>query len=734
MVKTKNIRFNLRWRFLLLMLLTGLLSFAALAAVAVIGMSRMREGAMASGQRMENAAADFTESLAIDFAKSQLAITAKEDSRRVSQELSNFRDNLQHIDHTVERILADPDRYGSRQLPEITDTAALGSGKCYILYPRAAENNPEAAAMRREAAILSNIADTMENICGYYSAYSVTMHLASERGYMIALENAPEDDRTEFVKSVRERRLLSDYDPRTRIWYEAGKKAKSIAENVGFSSRGEPVLFYACPYAVDGEFAGVVSLNIDVDSLYRAISDKAVGYDKMNFAMRSDGRVIFSSETKGSLAVTKEPADLRASPEPSLAEAAAKMAKGENGVASVAVNGEEYFLAYSYMPAIQCSYGTLRKKSEALAPVLGVREEMIRRTVDLTDAIHASFLESFREMAWLLFAILVILFFASEAAAKFFVRPILALADGVRAIAKGNWDVPLAVTSVNEMGILASSVNHMARELRKYADSIAKAAAEKERIATELSLAKNIQAGMLPQIAPAFSNDPSFDLSASITPAREVGGDFYDVYRLDEHRLALTMADVSGKGVPSALFMVITKTVLRNIALAPGGEAGCAEVLERANRALCGDNKERLSVTAVFGILDTRTGTFRYANAGHCSPLLWRAGSESAAWQSADSGADFPALAATENAKYEEKRLSLSPGDALFLYTDGVTEAMNAPGGTDAEERLREILRREMRSGGSMEAVLAAVRAEAEASGAALTDDITMLGVRFFGA
>lgn len=211
---------------------------------------------------------------------------------------------------------------------------------------------------------------------------------------------------------------------------------------------------------------------------------------------------------------------------------------------------------------------------------------------------------------------------------------------------------------------------------------------ERERISTELNVAKHIQASMLPCIFPAFPGRPEFDVYASMTPAKEVGGDFYDFFLVDEDHLALVMADVSGKGVPAALFMVIAKTLLKNAAqncLSP------AKVLEQVNRQLCESNDAQMFVTVWLGIYQISTGQLVAANAGHEYPALRRSGGDFALVKNRHG----LVLAAMDTITYREYELTLAPGDALFVYTDGVPEAVDADNVQFGTQRMLDALNRD---------------------------------------
>lgn len=271
-----------------------------------------------------------------------------------------------------------------------------------------------------------------------------------------------------------------------------------------------------------------------------------------------------------------------------------------------------------------------------------------------------------------------------------------------------------------EVGNLARSYITMIRDLELYVDNLKTVTAEKERINAELTLASDIQAHMLPCIFPAFPDHDEFDVYATMTPAKEVGGDFYDFFMVDDTHLAVVMADVSGKGVPAALFMVIAKTLIKNHAQM-GLEV--QEVFTTVNQMLCEGNDAGLFVTAWMGILDTVSGELSYVNAGHNPPLLKQ---ENGDFTYLKSRAGF-VLAGMETTKYRKNTLSMKPGDRLFLYTDGVTEATNAENKLYGEERLAQFINRHVKD--QAEEVLHELKADIDkfVGEAPQFDDITML-------
>lgn len=271
---------------------------------------------------------------------------------------------------------------------------------------------------------------------------------------------------------------------------------------------------------------------------------------------------------------------------------------------------------------------------------------------------------------------------------------------------------------------ISSICTTIATRTRRLLEKQIKDSEERQRISTELDVATRIQADMLPCIFPAFPERPEFDIYATMNPAKEVGGDFYDFFMVDETHLAIVIADVSGKGVPAALFMVIGKTLIKDHTK-PGHDLG--DIFSEVNNLLCESNSEGLFITAFEGILDLVTGEFCFVNAGHEMPFIAKAGH---AYEPYKLKPGF-VLAGMENMKYQSGCIQLSPGDQIFQYTDGVTEATNAAHELYGMERLADVLSKN--SAKKPAELLPAVKADIDAfvGEAPQFDDITMLSVAY---
>lgn len=304
-------------------------------------------------------------------------------------------------------------------------------------------------------------------------------------------------------------------------------------------------------------------------------------------------------------------------------------------------------------------------------------------------------------------------------------RPILALAGTANEIASGRLDIEVPQPRTkDEVWKLAQAFEGMRMNLKEYIRNLAETTAAKERIQSELTIAHDIQMSIVPKIFPPFPLRKEFDLHAIIDPAKEVGGDFYDFGILADDKLYFSIGDVSDKGVPASLFMAVIATLLKvtsQEALTPSG------VLEKINRQLCRDNEACMFATIFYGILDIETGELAYSAGGHSPPVrLSKEGEVSYLERTAGM-----AIGLEENVEFQTKTAQLKPGDALILYTDGITEAMNLNDELFGDERLAAAVRG--LGNRSVDALIAAcLHAVDEHVGTApQSDDITMLAVRW---
>lgn len=278
----------------------------------------------------------------------------------------------------------------------------------------------------------------------------------------------------------------------------------------------------------------------------------------------------------------------------------------------------------------------------------------------------------------------------------------------------------------NEIGELSNDVIEMTAEIDDHLDRISRITAERERIGAELGLATDIQRSMLPHVFPPFPNRSEMDLYALMEPAREVGGDFYDFFMVDDDHLCLVIADVSGKGIPAALFMMISKIIIKSCAMLGEGPAG---ILRKTNEAICEDNQTEMFVTVWVGILELSTGILKAASAGHEYPVIRHPGSRFELYKDQHGFV----IGGLEDMEYTEYEVQMQPGSEIFVYTDGVPEASDAENNMFGIQRMLASLNET--TDASPEMIIRHVRHSIDmfTRDGTQFDDLTMLCIRYNG-
>lgn len=365
------------------------------------------------------------------------------------------------------------------------------------------------------------------------------------------------------------------------------------------------------------------------------------------------------------------------------------------------------FEAVVYGKQAFCSY--ILSEGYYIVAVMPLEEAMFSRDISVYITVF---------MEFVVFGMLfIVVYFLIK---KLVVDNMVKINKSLAMITGGNLDTVVNVRTNEEFASLSDDINSTVVTLKHY---IAEAAA---RIDRELEFAKSIQHSAIPTVFPPYPGHSEFDIYATMDTAKEVGGDFYDFYFVGENRLGFLIADVSGKGIPAAMFMMTAKTIIKGYA-----ESGkpVDEVFTTANEKLCESNDAGMFVTAWMGVLDTVTGKVEFANAGHNPPLVRHAGG---GFEYLRSKPCF-ILAGMDGIKYRKNEFTLAPGDEIYLYTDGVTEATDSENNLYGEERLLALLN----SMGDLsgEEICRAVKADIDAfvGDAPQFDDITMLYLKYNG-
>ena len=352
----------------------------------------------------------------------------------------------------------------------------------------------------------------------------------------------------------------------------------------------------------------------------------------------------------------------------------------------------------------------------------------VQRQMDVLIGFRNSFLSRF--LIVLIASIAVVIVIQSVFLNHTLLRPLkLISSEAIRFSAENTVSEQKLCSSIrnrDEIGALAASIDQMEEQVNEYIEDITKITAEKQRIGTELELATRIQADMLPNIFPAFPERAEFDIYAGMDPAKEVGGDFYDFFLIDDDHLCMLIADVSGKGVPAALFMMASKIILAGNA--KSGKSP-AEILSATNEAICQNNREEMFVTVWLGILEISTGKLTASNAGHEYPIVKKSDGSFEIFKDKHGFV----IGGMNGVKYKQYEIQLDVGSKLFVYTDGVPEATNAEKQLFGMDRLLDVLNRNMDA--SPEETLQKVREAVDGFvlDAEQFDDLTMLCMEYKG-
>jgi sigma-B regulation protein RsbU (phosphoserine phosphatase) len=496
-------------------------------------------------------------------------------------------------------------------------------------------------------------------------------------------------------------------------WYQIPKELERAVWSEPYFDEGAGNIImstYSVPFSrVRGgtrAFTGIVTADISLDWLVDIVSRLSPYQSGYAFLISQSGVFVTHPDREWimheSIFSVAEAAD-----DPELRETGRAMIRGEKGFIALRDHfaGQKARMYYAPLPSVGWSIGVVFPETALFA---GLRD--LSRVVLIIGTTGFA----------ILFLIIVLI-------SGTITRPLRTLAAKAAEIARGNLDIEVSdVTSRDEVGELSRSFDNMKAALKEYIADLAETTAAKERYESELKIARTIQMSFLPKHFPPFPENVEFDIYATLVSAKEVGGDLYDFFLLDEDHLFFSIGDVSGKGVPAALFMAAAKTLMKGTA---SREMAPSEILSKVNRELCRENDSLMFVSVFCGILNFRTGEVRYSNAGHNPPLVLRPG-RPPEWLPLPEGFF---LGTMEDSVYETRQILLAPDDMLLLYTDGVTEAMNGDKLFYEERRLTRVT--EDHGHESPEELVGQIlRSVREFAGSEpQSDDITMLALSFRG-
>ena len=579
------------------------------------------------------------------------------------------------------------------------------------------------AAVADELGVIANLSDTMRYLCEAYGADNVWFSLPD--GVTLMADTVPS-------QWVREDGSYVSYNAPYRYWYlQAVVTRKLIFSDVEIDKRtGELCVTCALPvYGENGKLLGVAGADMYLTDMQRSVAESSESGGYL-IVVNQSGHVIVSPEGETAFRVqsSEEAADLRRSENRELAALVRDALQGKTDVRRVPLEDGDYYMMGVPMETVGWALISAYSKAVAEQPVQLLQKDFREIQQEATDTYYQKSAKTNTITMLLLIVLLIVLLAGALFFGRRIVRPLNMITRRIAEMNGGSQEFRMegAYRTGDEVELLAQSFADLSHKTAEYIAQVRTVTAEKERIGAELSLATRIQADMLPNIFPAFPGRKEFDIYASMDPAKEVGGDFYDFFLVDEDHLCMVIADVSGKGVPAALFMMASKIILANNAMMGKSPA---QILTDTNAAVCAHNREEMFVTVWLGILEISTGKLMAANAGHEYPMLKK------------SNGDFELLkdkhgfviGGMEGVRYKDYQLRLEPGDRLFLYTDGVPEATDSKNELFGTERMRASLNEDLSA--SPEQLLKNVRRAVDAfvGEAEQFDDLTMLCVHYIG-
>ena len=707
-----------------LILLCSLLVVAASVAFAIIGILQLRTSARvaADTNASQNAAVkQRSQETITDLTYEDMLNTITLAAKSADGEFWTMKHDFTMLALQVQDIFEHPDKYGEREVyPPDPDKAGEYTLQLIFGNKEAAED-PETQVLVRK---LANLEPMMTEIVRGNTNYTRDCYISLPNGTSLALDTVSDE-------KFDENGEILPLDPTVRPWYvsavEAGEFCFTLAVHSYYLEH--PEVEYGYPVYVNGELVAVLQGSTMLSVIQNFISDVWVGDNGFSIMVSDEGQLVYSPRESGELAMVNDMStDIRDTGNKWLAALIQDALDQDSGLGMVVIDGEVYYAAFARMSSIGWTLITFVPESEVEQPTEALLTEMDKISANASEQYDESFR---RSTLLLLIVVLLLIANACVAAVSFSGRitnPIHVMTQRIEDVTGERFVFKMddVYRTGDEIEILANTFGQLSDQMEEYLRNILAMTAEKERVGTELALAARIQADMLPNEFPAFPDRQDFHVYASMNPAKEVGGDFYDFFLVDEDHLALVIADVSGKGIPAAMFMMMAKNMLQTQAMTGRSPQ---EVLNAVNQLICKNNQEKMFVTVWFGILDLASGILTAANAGHEYPMLKQ---PDGPFELIKDKHGF-VLGGIDRVRYKEYELHLEPGSKVFVYTDGVSEAQNSRKELFGRDRINQVLNTVMDE--PPEGILQAVdKAVADFVGEAEQfDDLTMLCIEYRG-
>ena len=618
------------------------------------------------------------------------------------------------------KIFADPDSFSAKPY-SAPDASLNGQLVAQFIWPDGVDLEDPAIGAR--AGLVANLSELMISLCG--ATRSDNVFVGVPEGFFLSVNKSSAD-------WFEEDGTVLNYDARTRFWYKQAMEAGDVvfSDLEVDATTGEMSVVCAMPvYGPDGELAAVVGSDLFLHAMEEVVKG-FVSDGGYCWIVNQDGHVIYSPNPEViQMNESVNAIDLRMSENKELANLVSDAMSAQTEVRVVGVRDVAYYMLGVPLKTVGWTLFSAFPKETVDQTEIKLLESYDQITSEARSA-YQSKIRQRTKYSLITMALLTLLaLIGAILLGKRIVKPLNTMTQKISSLDEQNPEFKMegVYRTGDEIEVLAESFAILSQKTVGYVKEVKRVTAEKERIGAELHMAKRIQEGMLPSIFPPFPERREFDLYASMDPAKEVGGDFYDFFMVDDDHLALVIADVSGKGVPAALFMMATKIILKTSTM-PG--VSPADIFEKTNKTICSNNAMQMFVTVWMGILEISTGRLTAVSAGHEYPVIKRAGG---AYELFKDKHCF-VIGGIDRMKYQDYTIQLKPGDKLFLYTDGVPEATNAMGELFGTDRMIAALNENVSS--DSKETLSDIRRAVDGfvGNAEQFDDLTMMCLEYKGA
>ena len=632
---------------------------------------------------------------------------------------SDTADTVRTLEEYTRMLFEAPERYPVREA-SLPDAALDGTGSVQLLTEAGVDVNDPAIA--EKIGLIGNLSELMLSV--YANAEVDSCYVALPEGVMLLVD----DHASSKFDAAGEIISIPIHE---REWYKGATEAGRLyfTDIVSDVFTGQYCVMCAVPISVGGEIVAVAGADLFLDNMEAYVNnlDESNGFVCI---VNEQGHVVFSPRKSGIFQVKGdgEAEDLRTLGNEALSAFVSEALVRNTDVTLVEADGASWYMTGAPIGTVGWTIISMVDKALTDQPTVMMAAQYDGISKEAVSAFEDGISHARTWMTVMLLIVTVLALLGALTVSKRIVKPLETMTQ--RVISLGGEDLQFMMEDTyrtgDEIEALAESFATLSARTLEYVDQVRKVTAEKERIGAELTLATQIQASMLPHIFPAFPERSEFDIFASMDPAKEVGGDFYDYFLIDDDHLCMVIADVSGKGVPAALFMMASKIILQSVAMMGLSPAG---ILQRTNEAICSNNEAQMFVTVWLGILELSTGKLTAANAGHEFPAIRKPNGDFELYRDKHGFV----IGGMDGVRYREYELQLEPGSKLFVYTDGVAEATSAEKELFGTERMIDALNTDPKA--APQEILKNVRASVDGfvKEAEQFDDLTMLCVEYKG-